>query len=217
MRKRSIASIVSRIFFVLGFASVILILAGFFRFAEATINTKNNLQNIKAQDGIVALTGGSSERLKAGISLLERHKGKKLLISGVFETATSEEIRAIAGGSRQLFACCVVLGKVATDTIGNAQEIKKWAHDNNYDSLIIVTDNYHMPRSMLEISHAVPELRLVPFATRVSPFIDKYWWQDQKAVKGLATEYSKYLLASLRLKLGIEPPRSNRNLENKND
>ncbi|KAF0117775.1 MAG: hypothetical protein FD163_302 [Hyphomonadaceae bacterium] len=215
MKKFRLASIISRFFFILGFGAVIFILAGFFKFAEATINTGNNLQNIRAQDGIVALTGGSAERLKAGVSLLERHKGKKLLISGVFKSATKEEIRAIAGGSRELFACCVNLGKDATDTIGNAQEVKKWAHDNHFESLIIVTDNYHIPRSMLEISHAAPELELVPFATRVSPFIDKYWWQDEKAVKGLATEYSKYLLAGLRLKLGIEPQR--KDLGNKND
>lgn len=213
MKKISFASMVSRIFFIIGFAAVILILAGYFRFAEATINMQNTMQNIRPQDGIVALTGGSSERLKAGISLLERRKGNKLLISGVFKSATIEEIRAISGGSRELFACCVVLGKEATDTIGNAQEVKKWAYENHYDSLIIVTDNYHMPRSLLEISHAAPELKLVPFATKASPFVDRYWWQHERAVKGLVTEYSKYLLASLRLKLGIEPQRKGADLE----
>jgi len=217
MKKPKVASLISRLFFAIGVGGAILILAGFFRFAESTIKMDSSLRNVTPKDGIVALTGGSSERLKAGVSLLERRKGKKLLISGVYESATAEEIRAIAGGSRELFSCCVSLGKEATDTIGNAQEIKKWAQDNDFDSLIIVTDNYHIPRSILEISHAAPDLELVPFATRASPFIDNYWWQDEKAVKGLATEYSKYLLASLRLKIGVEPRRNSKNMESKND
>lgn len=202
--KISIASIFSRIFFLLGLIIAIFIVGGFFKFAEQAIAAKPP-ENIAPKDAIVALTGGSAERLKAGIALLERHKGKRLLISGVFKDARPEEVRLVSGGSRALYACCVDLGKVATDTIGNAAEIKEWVKTNHYKSLIIVTDNYHMPRSLLEISNSLDGVELVPYPTKSSPFIDRYWWQDEKAVRGLALEYSKYLAAQIRLKLGIEP------------
>ena len=47
------------------------------------------------------------------------------------------------------------LDHAALDTIGNAEESAKWVQDHDYNSVILVTNNYHMPRSLLEMSRLV--------------------------------------------------------------
>ena len=51
----------------------------------------------------------------------------------------------------QRFDCCADLGFMAADTHGNAQETADWARAHRYKSLIVVTANYHMPRSLTRI------------------------------------------------------------------
>lgn len=202
--KFRVATLTSRIFFVIGLLATIWLVGGFFKFADNVINMKNP-QNIPIADGIVSLTGGSKNRLTEGVKLLEMKKAKGLLISGVFAGATIEEVRALSGGSSALYQCCVTLGKNARDTIGNAEEIFHWAQKNNYKSLIIITDNYHIERSMLEISHRVNNVKLYAYAVKAPPFIDKNWWEDEKALKGLINEYAKLKAAQIRFMLGLDP------------
>ena len=38
----------------------------------------------------------------------------------------------------------------ALDTIGNAEESAKWVNSHGYGRVIVVTNNYHMPRSLVE-------------------------------------------------------------------
>ena len=87
-----------------------------------------------------------------------------MLISGVNREVRRQELRELTPGSNRLFNCCVDLGFEAEDTNGNAQEIAAWARAKGYDSLIVVTSDYHMPRSLLEIRSAAPELELTPYA-----------------------------------------------------
>src|SRR5690606_15928842 len=103
-----------------------------------------------AADAIIVLTGGQS-RLDAGIDLLKSGKGRRLLISGVNPAANRDDLRAATGGDRRLFSCCVDIDHAALDTIGNAEESAKWVEDHRYGSIILVTNNYHMPRSLLEM------------------------------------------------------------------
>ncbi|MGO7609535.1 YdcF family protein, partial [Rhizobium ruizarguesonis] len=74
--------------------------------------------------------------------------GKRLLISGVHPTTTPAQIRTMTQGSADLFSCCVDIGYYAIDTIGNAEEASNWIHAKVYRSVLIVTNNYHMPRSL---------------------------------------------------------------------
>src|SRR5882672_12218857 len=75
-------------------------------------------------DAIVVLTGGS-QRLNSGIALLREGKGRKLFVSGVNQQVDLEDLLRSSGdgsqGARD-WACCVVLGHRAIDTLGNAGE-----------------------------------------------------------------------------------------------
>ncbi len=148
-------------------------------------------------DAIIVLTGGQS-RLGAAFDLLESGKGQRLLISGVNPAARDEDIRAAAGAEKELFACCVDIDHAALDTIGNAAEGAKWAASNDFDRIIVVTNNYHMPRSLLEMRRFLSDAELVPYPVVNTPLGDGGWMTKPDALRVLFTEYTKYLAALVR-------------------
>jgi uncharacterized SAM-binding protein YcdF (DUF218 family) len=142
-------------------------------------------------DGIVALTGGDS-RLDAAAALLEEGAGRRLLISGVHPTITKDDLkRLVHGGPR--FDCCADLGFAATSTHGNAAEAAAWTHKHGYQSLIIVTANYHMPRSIHEFAVQMPGVRLFPYPVQQDDVDVGSWWNDSHTFRVLHLEYAKYL------------------------
>lgn len=144
-------------------------------------------------DGIVALTGGDG-RLDAVISLLERHAGQRLLITGVFQTTSREELaRRFHGGGR--FACCADIDYAAEDTHDNAEDAADWARRHRFRSLVVVTAQYHMPRSLAEFSAAMPHVRLVPYAVEPAGVDLARWWARPGTLHLLHDEYAKYLAA----------------------
>jgi uncharacterized SAM-binding protein YcdF (DUF218 family) len=112
-------------------------------------------------------------------------------------------VRAVAGGGRALYECCVDLGRTATDTIGNAREVAAWARTHQVRSLILVTDNYHMPRSLLEVTPLVPDVRVTPWPVSDGKGNGQPWWRDERASRRLALEYGKYLVVRARILLGL--------------
>ncbi len=144
-------------------------------------------------DAVVALTGASDLRLEAAARLLERGKGKRLLISGVNREASRDDILAVSRAVKPIYDCCVDLGYAAADTIGNAEEIADWARGKRFTRLIVVTSDYHMPRSILEIRAAMPEATLIEYPV-VTGLVDvDRWWRNQGDARRLIVEYSKYL------------------------
>ena len=202
-----ISTFISRGFFLLGIGICTFLVADFFKYADSVISQNAYPMPPKA-DGIASLTGGSKARLSMGVTLLESGYGKRLLISGVYPKATAGELRAIAGGKAQSYNCCIDIGKKATDTIGNGHEIATWAKKNNFKKIIIVTDNYHMKRSLLEVKNSAPNLELIPYKVSANPYIEKDWWKSPGAVRGLSLEYYKYLGARMRIKFGFNPEKA---------
>jgi len=173
---------------------VLIWLIGLFVFADRVRGFSPAPEPARA-DAIVALTGPSAERVNAAIRLLEQDKGKRLLVSGVNREVRREELRALTPGSSRLFNCCVDLGFEATDTTGNAQEIAAWAKAKNYDSLIVVTSDYHMARSLVEIRSAAPGIELTPYAVETPSLDNSRWWRAAVTARRMTLEYMKYLAA----------------------
>lgn len=147
-----------------------------------------------AADGVVALTGaGSNERIAAAMHLLETEHAKRMLVSGVNREASREDIRTVSRAVRRLYDCCVDLGFEAADTVGNAKETAEWARAMRYDSLIVVTADYHMPRAMLELRGAMPDAELQAFPVRTSVIDPARWWRTARGARLMVMEYSKYL------------------------
>jgi len=151
-------------------------------------------------DGIVVLTGGSS-RVSDAMELLAAGYGKRLLISGVHPTSAAADISRSLQESEALFNCCVDLDHSAVNTRSNAAETRRWAHERGFTSLIVVTSNYHMPRAIVELSHAMPDISLIPFAVVGDKWRDEPWWLGGGALRLLLSEYVKYLAAVARVRL----------------
>jgi len=176
-------------------AIVVLVwLAGLFAFAER-VRSLAPADEPERADAIVALTGPSAERVNAAILLLEEGKGRRVLISGVNREVRKQELRALTPGSSRLFNCCVDLGFEAENTTGNAQEIAVWARARGYDSLIVVTSDYHMPRSLVEIRSAAPGVTLTPYAVETPSLDNRRWWRAAVTARRMTLEYMKYLAA----------------------
>lgn len=197
-------TLLSRLLFVAGLGACFGFYAGFSRFAHDVASAPPGRDDQLA-DAAVVLTGNSDARLRAGVDLLERGQVPRLLISGVYRQATAAEVRAVAGGGAALYACCVTLGRRAGSTVGNAREIADWVARSPTGSLILVTDTYHMPRALLEVRQAVPGIDVIAYGVRQPPYDAADPWQSPRAIRGLLLEYTKYLLARLRLLLGLPP------------
>src|SRR4051794_4225658 len=152
-------------------------------------------------DGIVVFTGGSS-RVSDAMELLAAGYGARLLISGVHPTNAASNIsRSFSDNQALLMNCCVDLDRSAVNTRSNAAETRRWAHERGFKSLIIVTSNYHMPRAILELSHAMPDIELLPFAVIGERWRDEPWWTSGATLRLLLSEYVKYVAAELRMHL----------------
>jgi uncharacterized SAM-binding protein YcdF (DUF218 family) len=154
-------------------------------------------------DGIVVLTGGSS-RVSDAMELLAGGYGKRLLISGVHPTNAASDIsRSLPDNAppdnQMLLNCCVDLDRSAVNTRSNAAETRRWAHDRGFKSLIVVTSNYHMPRAIVELSHAMPDIALIPFAVVGDKWRDEPWWTSGATVRLLLSEYVKFVAAEARV------------------
>lgn len=145
-------------------------------------------------DGIVVLTGGS-DRVATGIRLLEADAARQLLISGVPDSVMLRDITMQVPGSAPWIACCITLGRVALDTLGNAEEAAQWTRDRGFRSVRLVTAHYHMPRSMLLLRHAMPDVRLVAHPVFPVAVRSDDWWRWPGTARLLAQEYMKYLAA----------------------
>jgi len=151
-------------------------------------------------DGIVVLTGGSS-RVSDAMDLLAGGYGKRLLISGVHPTNDASDISRSVPESKPLINCCVDLDYSAINTRSNAAQTRRWARERGFKSLIVVTSNYHMPRAIVELSHAMPDIDLIPFAVVGEKWRDEPWWTSGPTVRLLLSEYAKYVAAVLRVRL----------------
>lgn len=170
-------------------------LAGLFAFA-ARVQQSTPARLPAPAQGIVALTGANSnQRIAAAVGLLEDGYGRRVLVSGVNREASREDIRNVSRAVRRLYDCCVDLGFTAADTVGNARETADWAKAMRYDSLIVVTTDYHMPRAMLELRAVFhgTGVRLQSYAVPTPALKSSRWWRTPGAARLMVVEYSKYL------------------------
>jgi uncharacterized SAM-binding protein YcdF (DUF218 family) len=154
--------------------------------------------------GIVALTGGS-QRVADAIDLLSRGFGDRLLISGVNERTTRSQIARLNPGQKDWLDCCVDLDHRARNTIGNAIETRRWVTDQGFEAIIVVTSNYHMPRTMLELDNAMPEVAKHPHAVSPTDMDVSLWWRDIATFRLVGQEYLKFLMVWGRTRVENDP------------
>lgn len=177
---------------------VVLFAAGFLVFATS-VSTLSPPERLEA-DGIVALTGGA-ERVSGAIELLSGGAARRLLISGVHPDTSAHQIVKVVDARQTLFDCCVDLDRRAANTIGNAMETAKWTQTHGFRSLIVVTSAYHMPRALAELSHVMPDVRLVAYPIAKNRLALDRWYESSDAAALLLMEYVKYIATRVRLSI----------------
>ena len=168
--------------------------AGLLAFADRIVR-QTPADTPGAADGIVALTGGSDQRLEAATDLLEMGLGKRLLVSGVNLQARRSDLWGVTGAAKPVFDCCVDLGYAAADTIGNARETAEWTRAMGFKSLILVTADYHMPRAMLELKSALPTIPITAYPVATAELDARHWGATTLSARRMIVEYDKFLVA----------------------
>lgn len=148
---------------------------------SVTLPTETDTNALVPADGIVVLTGDTG-RLEAGLMLLARDKGKRLLVSGVHQSVGQQDLIRRTNAP-ELFDCCVDLDKASADTIDNAAQTADWAKVHKFTRLYLVTSDYHMHRSKLLLEAALPDSEILPYAVEASI-----------SFEGLVIEYSKFIV-----------------------
>jgi len=164
--------------------------------------TASNPAPPRRADGIVVLTGGP-ERIETGLRLLAEGRAPRLLVSGVGQGVELPELVRRAGADAPSLAGRVTLGRMATTTHTNAAETGSWVRAQGVRSLIVVTADFHMPRALVELGRAMPDVVLhpvpVPSGQGAVPAVS---WRR------LGEEYVKWVLTLLGLSGYAQPAMS---------
>ncbi|MEX0645244.1 MAG: YdcF family protein [Parvularculaceae bacterium] len=173
------------------FALVMIWAIGFFLFMRAVPQASDAA--VAKADGAVVYTGLGGARVTTGMTVLARGDVERLLISGVNPGTTRELLAEMWPGDRQAFECCVDLGLEAKTTEGNAREVRDWAREHGFTSLVLVTSDYHMRRALLETRTQLPEATIIPHPVESGYLDEKRRPASAEAWRQLAFEYSKFL------------------------
>ena len=175
-------------------------------------NFKDNILSFekhhnKESSNIVILTGGTN-RIKNGLKIIEdfrkeNKKNYKILVSGTGTGFTKNSLKKKLGPNfnPKLIQCCIDLDSVSKNTYTNASETFKWAKKNDIKEFILITSNYHMPRAILEFKNIMPNLKIHTYTITPDKHEIKNWLNSFQTFSLVFTEYLKYILASLRIKL----------------
>lgn len=175
----------------------ILLILDFIRFAESV--QESQPEPVTQSDAIVVLTGGR-DRVEKALMLLSQGRAERLLISGVHPSTSLNTLLNLSNADPAL-ADRIDLDYLANDTIGNANEAAKWIRSHRYDRIILVTSNYHMPRSLIEFRTELPDVAIQAYAiTRTDLEFDQ-WYLDLGKSRLLVAEFAKYFAARLRTAL----------------
>ena len=165
---------------------VISFLAGFLKFYLSIKNYK--IQDNSYIEGIAVLTGGKG-RIAEGIKVSKKNPKSFLLISGVDKSVNIEEIipKDFLKEKR------VFIDKKSETTLDNANAIIKWSYKNNIKNILIITSDYHMPRSMLVLSKKGKGLNFYSNPVISNLDFGKNLLKDIKVLQFLFEEYFKFL------------------------
>lgn len=177
-------------------AGLVIWLGGLFWFTRDLSNIPQSMPT-ERRDAIIVLTGGSN-RLQTGFHFLENNLAKKMFISGVYRGVDVKELMKLwSAAPQKSLDCCVALGD-AENTIGNAQESTEWMQTEGFQSLYLVTSNYHMRRALLEFRNASKKFDIQPVPVMPDGIDIHNWWRDDTSRNLIIREYCKYILALIR-------------------
>ena len=123
----------------------------------------------KRTDAAVVLTGGSN-RIEHAVDVIRDGGAKRLLVAGADPSVTKADLVRRVPGNRQLLKCCVDLGSESVDTRSNAEEASRWLAKHHFNSVRLITSDWHMRRARYEFRRVLGDkYEIVPDAVRSEP------------------------------------------------
>ena len=161
----------------------------------------------KINSNIVILTGVSN-RIKDGLNIINNFEKSenidfKILISGTGKGFTKMNLTTKLNSNFNLkfLECCIELESISKNTYSNASETYKWTQKHNINKFILITSNYHMQRALLEFKNKMPNLTIFTYPITPKNHNIKNWLHSSETFSLIFIEYSKLLIASLRIKV----------------
>ncbi len=148
-------------------------------------NNKNNKNNI---NNIVVLTGNAG-RLAVGLDLMDNNINSRMLITGVAKGVKYSDIIKNRDSKKDR----IDLGYNAQSTLGNALETALWIN------IILITDNWHMPRTLLLFKASMPNREIVPYAVKTVNFEFKEYLQFYNRTFFIYEEHMKYIISHVQV------------------
>ena len=159
------------------------------------------------ESNIVILTGGSN-RIKDGLKIINKFDNTnnlhfKILVSGTGKGFTKLSLKKILNTSfdLKLLDCCLELESISKNTFSNATETFKWVTKNSIKQFILITSNYHMPRAFLEFRNKMPNIKIYTHPITPKKHDINKWLNSTETFSLVLKEFSKFLIASFRIKL----------------
>lgn len=144
---------------------------------------------LEKTDAIVVATGGQG-RIDRGLVVLRAGAARQLLVTGVDRDVKPAEFAAEYGVEPRLMECCITLGKAAEDTRGNAAETAEWMARNKFTSLRLVTADWHMRRTAVELTSALPPgVRVVEDAVSRAPSLRTLFVEYHKLIASFLSQF----------------------------
>ena len=155
---------------------------------EKNYITKINVNNI------VVLTGNAG-RLTVGLKLMDYDIKSRMLITGVAKGVKYSDIIKNKYPSKDR----IDLGYNAKNTLGNSLEVFGWLKKHNIKDIILVTDNWHMQRTLLLFKALMPNKNIYPYALSSINFTLKDYIQFNKKTFFIYEEHIKYIIAHVQV------------------
>jgi len=173
-------------------------------FKERILTLQKDPINLSSK--VVILTGGTN-RIKEGFEVIYKLDKKsisnlKVLVSGTgkgFSKLSLQE-KLNPNFDLRLIECCVELDGVSHDTYSNAIETSKWVSKNNIKEILLITSNYHIPRSILEFQNKMPNLKILYYPITPKQHQINEWLKSFETFSLIFIEYCKYIIANVRIK-----------------
>ncbi len=180
--------------------SVILFLLGLdlLRFADeiAQVSGKTSQQTV----ALVAVLTGGQGRLKEALSDFSEGRGQYLLISGVAENASLDDIlkaNAVELSSKELRQR-IIIDTHSLSTVDNVRFIVGLLQREQLRSVRLITSNYHMPRTLKlfqkernRVMGATAEISVDSVGVESPNFPSASWWTNLTSWQILFSEYFK--------------------------
>lgn len=180
-------------------------LIGLFWFAgEIAVSAPDLSEPVSPEErteAVAVLTGGS-DRFSEGLKLLLARYADHMFVSGVGGQATVygllKEQEEYPASIRYRLRQQIEFGYEAQDTRGNADEVAEWITKNGYTRVRLVTSNYHMPRSLMELHHQLGNaVTIIPHPVVAEHVKMEDWWKYEGTRRLITSEYNKFLASSV--------------------